>query len=388
MSKDKSVTIPAVDEYEKRRARGIAAMEEAMAANKVVEENQNGLVDPYKDQFAVSLPKSNEIDYTQSNADRVIKDYQDAELAGVVKKTEQKSAPVVDENVPIIDETLEYEAPTEEMEKFEEEKTQAQWQKDYLDSIWSKEDEEAAEKKKKAAKWITAAQMLGDSIAALGNSYFTAKGANAMKVEPGAQKAAAATSQLEQDIRNAREKAAKAKYDATLKKYEMEMEKTKADRAQANADREHKLAVDKFNYQKEKDARTEASIMDRWMKEFEVSKKTAEANLQKTLKDNLPYRFDTGDGFIDIPKEFVNEQTIGAIFDLLPAEIKETAGSPRYGKDMMQNTVLVGYDHPDLKGMLAAIGMGMQYANVRQAVKRLGEGKGEIPAADDTIPGL
>lgn len=195
MSKNMS-TIPAVDEYEKRRARGLAAVEEAMAAN------------------------------TQSNADRVIKDYQDAELARVVNsmKPEQKAAPVVDENVPIIDTTLEYEPPTEEMKKFDEEKKEAQAFSDYVNSIYSQSDYEADEKRKKAAKWITAAQMLGDSIAALGNSYFTAKGANAMKVDQGAQKAAAATSQLEQDIRTAREKAAKAKLDATLKMHELKMQ--------------------------------------------------------------------------------------------------------------------------------------------------------------------
>ena len=195
MSKDMS-TIPAVDEYEKRRARGLAAVEEAMAAN------------------------------TQSNADRAIKDYQDAELARVVNsmKPEQKAAPVVDENVPIIDTTLEYEPPTEEMKKFDEEKKEAQAFSDYVNSIYSQSDYEADEKRKKAAKWITAAQMLGDSIAALGNSYFAAKGANAMKVDPGAQKAAAATSQLEQDIRTAREKAAKAKLDATLKMHELKMQ--------------------------------------------------------------------------------------------------------------------------------------------------------------------
>lgn len=100
----------------------------------------------------------------------------------------------------------------------------------YIDSLYSESDREADEKKKKAARWITAAQMLGDSIAALGNSWATASGANAMALAPGAVKAAAATHQLEQDIRNAREKAAKAKMDATLKKYEMEMnEKRYAD---------------------------------------------------------------------------------------------------------------------------------------------------------------
>ena len=129
-----------------------------------------------------------------------------------------------------------------------------------VNDMWAKEDEEAAKKRQKAAKWITAAQMLGDSIAALGNSYFTAKGANAMTLNPGAPKAAAATYQLEHDIRNARDKAAKAQYDATLKKYEMEMRKADSDRAQANADRAHEENVRQFN---ERMAKEEQSRQDK-----------------------------------------------------------------------------------------------------------------------------
>ena len=95
---------------------------------------------------------------------------------------------------------------------------------DYVNSIYGEDQRIADEKRKKAAKWITAAQMLGDSIGALGNVYWTGKGANAQKFEAGAPKAAAATYQMEQDIRNASEKAAKAKLDATLKMHELKMQ--------------------------------------------------------------------------------------------------------------------------------------------------------------------
>ena len=347
MSKNIS-TIPAVDEYEKRRARGLAAVEEAMAANKVVKENQNGLVDPYKDQFAVNLPKSNEIDYTQSNADRVIKDYQDAELARVVNsmEPEQESAPVVDENVPIIDETLEYEAPTEEMKKFEEEKKEEEKKKsdlafmdEYWKSLYTDADREADEKRKKAAKWITAAQMLGDSIAALGNSYFTSKGANAMKVEPGAQKAAAATSQLEQDIRNAREKAAKARYDATLKKYEMEMEKTKADRAQADSDRKHEETV-RHNKAVEEISRLGADNAAKSHKVAMYNAETSRLNAgtaarnasvneaeerrkaEQYNKQHGDRKFLIGDQWVNIPKDKW-EGVVGSIYNNLPEEVRK-----------------------------------------------------------------
>ena len=228
-----------------------------------------GYDDQYKEAFAQAVTPSNEIDYTQSNADKVINDYKDEELVNVVNsiKPQEVKAPVVDEDVPIIDSTQEYEAPTKEMVRFEEEKAKkaeeqklSDWQDEYVKSIWSEEDEKEAEKKKKAAQWVTAAQMLGDSLTALGNSYFTAKGANNMGASQGASKAAEATSKLHEDIRNARERAAKTKYelDKARKEWEYRVEQDKlarqerkdaAARAQANADR-------LFEYNKGKDAQS------------------------------------------------------------------------------------------------------------------------------------
>ena len=79
--------------------------------------------DTYKDSFAQAVTPSNEIDYAQSNADRVINDYKDSELANVVNSLKQGTSktPIIDEDVEIIDTTKEYEPPTEEMKKFEEE---------------------------------------------------------------------------------------------------------------------------------------------------------------------------------------------------------------------------------------------------------------------------
>jgi hypothetical protein len=101
---------------------------------------------------------------------------------------------------------------------------EAQAFSDYVNSLYSQSDYEADEKRKKAAQWVTAAQILGDSLAALGNVYWTGKGAAPQQLSPGTGKAAAATHQLEQDIRNAREKAAKAKVDATLQMFKMKMD--------------------------------------------------------------------------------------------------------------------------------------------------------------------
>lgn len=334
------------------------------------EEKKKGLArlnpaDTYREAFAQAVTPSNEIDYTQSNADRIIKDYQESELAGVVNsiKPEEGKTPVTHDDVPIIDTTVEYEPPTEEMKKFEEEKTQAQWEKDYFDSIWSKEDEEAAEKKKKAAQWITAAQMLGDSLSALGNSYFVAKGANNMGASQGASKAAEATSKLYQDIREAREKAAKAKMDATLRKYQMELQRKKDEQAQENWQKTFD-ANEAYRAQQQRNFETtEARLAEQARLNAEnekiridIAKQNASIQLKNTLDKNKPYPMAVNGEIYEIPIKKVNEQIIGSIFAKLPEEVRMSAGSPRYGKDAMNNSVIVGYNNPSLTDMLAAIG--------------------------------
>lgn len=341
MSKNMS-TIPAVDEYEKRRARGIAAVEEAMAANNVVKENLNGLEDPYKDQFAVSLPKSNEIDY--GNVNNLVDNYRRESMNNLFH--EKKDAPVIHDDVPIIDTTVVNELPTEELVQFEQEKKEEEELKsdlafmdEYWKNLYTDADREADEKRKKAAKWITAAQMLGDSIGALSNVYWTGKGANAMKFEPGAQKAAAATYQLEKDIREAREKAAKAQYDATLKKYQLEMDKAKADREKADADRKHEETV-RHNKATEdisrlsaenaaKSANTamynaETSRMNAATASRNASVNEAEERrkAEQYNKQHGDRKFLIGDQWVNIPKDKW-EGVVGSIYNRLPEEVRK-----------------------------------------------------------------
>lgn len=208
-----------------------------------------------------------------------------------------------------------------------------------MTNLWTKEDEEAAAKRKKAAQWILAAQMLGDSIGALSNVYWTGKGANAMKFEPGAQKAAAATYQLEQDIREAREKALKAQYDATLKKYELEMEKNKADRAQADADRKHEETV-RHNKAVEGISRlgaeNAANSHDVAMYNAETSRlnagtaaRNASVNEAEERRKAEQYnkqhgdrKFLIGDQWVTIPKDKW-EGVVGSIYNSLPEEVRK-----------------------------------------------------------------
>lgn len=232
-----------------------------------------------------------------------------------------------------------------------------------LASQYSDEDRKADEKRKKAAQWILAAQMLGDSIGALSNVYWTGKGANAMKFEPGAQKAATATYQLEKDIREAREKAAKAQYDATLKKYELEMQRQDKKQAQENWQKTFD-ANEAYRAQQQKNfEKTEARLAEQARLNAEnekiridIAKQNANIQLKNALDKNKPYPMAVNGEIYEIPIKKVNEQIIGSIFAKLPEDVRMSAGSPRYGKDSMNNTVIVGYNNPSLADMLAAIG--------------------------------
>lgn len=237
--------------------------------------------------------------------------------------------PVVDEDVPIIDTTVEHEPPTKEMIQFEQEKKDNDPLKFLTDmtNLWTKEDEEAAAKRQKAAQWITAAQMLGDSIGALSNVYWTGKGANAQKLDPGAQRAAAATYQLEQDIRNAREKAAKAKMDATLKKYELEMQRErekKADERYEATQAENKRRYDNnVAYRRERDAIVDArekELMEfRRQQENRIAKSSQGAST--STKDVESIEFTLGDGeTIGVDK--FNKDKLYRIYRSLPEDVR------------------------------------------------------------------
>lgn len=172
--------------YDPAAKGGIYALEEAIAASQ-------------PDYLNNEVTPSNETDYSNAK--------------GEMPKVENPD--IVDKIDPNI-----VKSPMEVVKDAKE----AQAFSDYVNSIYSQSDYEADEKRKKAAPWVTAAQILGDSLAALGNVYWTGKGAAPQQLSPGTGKAAAATHQLEQDIRNAREKAAKAKVDATLQMFKMKMD--------------------------------------------------------------------------------------------------------------------------------------------------------------------
>lgn len=243
-----------------------------------------------------------------------------------------------------------------------------------MTNLWTKEDEEAAAKKKKAAQWITAAQMLGDSIAALSNVYWTGKGANAQKFEPGAQKAAAATYQLEQDIRNAREKAAKAQYNAILKKYEMEMQRErekKADERYASEQAEGKRRYDEgMAYRRERDKISDAQQNEllefRKQQESRLAKSATGGTSSKSGKVNTSNaeKFTVADGETVTIEDFDTDKLYD-LYNSLPQEIRDSVET---SKDQYGNTVR---QEPTPNEMMHAIMRNKRNPEVANVIRKM-----------------
>jgi hypothetical protein len=214
-----------------------------------------------------------------------------------------------------------------------------------------------------------------------------------MKFEPGAQKAATATYQLEKDIREAREKAAKAQYDATLKKYELEMQRQDKKQTQENWQKTFD-ANEAYRAQQQKNfEKTEARLAEQARLNAEnekiridIAKQNANIQLKNALDKNKPYPMAVNGEIYEIPIKKVNEQIIGSIFAKLPEDVRMSAGSPRYGKDAMGNSVIVGYNNPSLTDMLAAIGTYGNEETAKEIMKLAGEKVEEVEAANTEAP--
>lgn len=216
----------------------------------------------------------------------------------------------------------------------------AEWINKYMKDLGF--DKEEVERQKKAAKWAVAAQMLADSIGALSNVYWTGKGANAMKFEPGAPKAAAAANKMYADIAAAREKALKAALDEREKQFE------RAYRADRDRKQDEKDARAQENWQKTFDAnekwreqqqqnwvtgnaqsQTQQAIAnalsERGMKVQEQQAKTAAAREYRLGKDeNKPEMFLLDEGWVSVPKEKWTDTEVAAVYSKIPKEIRES----------------------------------------------------------------
>lgn len=290
-----------------------------------------GYEDPYKDAYAQPVKPSNEIDYSrssaaQSAASKVIKDYQDAELAGVINSPrleQQNIVPAEHEDVEIINP---YDEEEEEIVNPEKDKTEAQRMKE-MTELWYPKDTEDDAKRKKAAQWITAAQMLGDSIGALSNVYWTGKGANSQKVTAGAPMAAETAYKVEKDIREAREKAAKEKLDYLQKEYDRKFREKQAEKQQANADRAYELqksqlaeTVANRAQQQANWSAQQATANEQWNKTHELAKQREARLASENEEKKKPKKFTVDGETIEI--EDFDSDKLSRIYNSLPDDIK------------------------------------------------------------------
>ena len=388
-------------------------------------------------------------EYTDAQRERILRE-------AFKEDGKKAAAPVVDENVPVIDSTLENEEPLPVPEKKEgadkaatvsqrteqegagidpsqwevaskdgvsgtvrndraqavktaaepqsadgesgTESSQAStsepdWYSEYVKSLYSEDDRIADEKKKKAAQWIVAAQMLGDSIGALSNVYWTGKGANAMKFEPGAAKAAAAAYNLDQDIRNAREKATKAKMDATLAKYKQEWEEQKHkdslamqnrqldqqqrhwqatyDAERQDATNEHALKNSQLELQKT--IATNNANKDAAANALAVKKYNLDAMKYSDAKKDVPFYFDGQ--LMSMPYTFATDKGIANIYGLIPEEYRRKYEGSTTGGEYSLDGGTTRRVKPDAETMMAAVSEYSHIPEVANALRELSTDK-------------
>jgi hypothetical protein len=207
-----------------------------------------------------------------------------------------------------------------------------------------------------------------------------------MKVEPGAAKAAAATYQLEQDIRNAREKAAKAKLDATLKQYEMEWkrerEKVADERYNAEQAENKRRYEEGVAYRKGRDAIADArnkELMEfRRQQENRIDKSSRGAST--STKDVEPIEFTLGDGeTIGIDK--FNKDKLNRLYRSLPEDVRYAVEN----EEVYSNGVSMGTKKRKVTDddRLQAIYENLDNPDVADAIRRLAGVKSIAPKEEE-----
>jgi hypothetical protein len=119
---------------------------------------------------------------------------------------------------------------------------------------------------------------------------------------------------------------------------------------------------------------------------IDIARQNANIQLKNALDKNKPYPMAVNGEIYEIPIKKINEQIIGSIFAKLPEEVRMSAGSPRYGKDAMNNSVIVGYNNPSLTDMLAAIGTYGNEETAKEIMKLAGVKVEEAETANTEAP--
>lgn len=215
----------------------------------------------------------------------------------------------------------------------------AEWYKKYFGI-----DEEEIARQKKAAKWAVAAQMLADSIGALSNVYWTGKGADAMKFEPGTPKAAAAANKMYADIAAAREKALKAALDEREKQFERAY-RADRDRKQDEKDAQEyelrrQIAEDNKAWRETTrqdtiDQSTQAQ--ENWQKEYELRRQQGNRLAQGAKTDTTKPETITLDDGTKIKIDKWDEDIESRIWRNLPKDVQDAIMTEEvWNKDTMR----------------------------------------------------
>ena len=241
-------------------------------------------------------------------------------------------------------------------------------------SIYGDADRERDEKKKKAAQWITAAQMLGDSLSALGNSIAVRGGANNMGTSQGAQKAAEATYKLNEDIRNAREKAARAELEGKIAQYKDAWERKKHEDAMEMSNKKLKQDAEQFDRTmgfKDKQLLIEKAISEAKIDNDKaaLALKSKEYNLENLKYSNQTQSRDYYfDGLkMTMPHNFNDKTSVANIYGLIPQEYRgkyeKRAAQDKYGIETTSTY------YPDIETMMTAITEYSDYPSVSNALR-------------------
>jgi hypothetical protein len=238
--------------------------------------------------------------------------------------------------------------------------------------------DETAQRRGRSMKMIAG---ISDSLASLANLIGVSKGGSNIDTTKGAltpleQKLEAARLERKADIKSIDDRLdqyrkqmnqVKMQKDAALAAYKQNKEKEAREDARFKEEMDYKKGRDKVS-DEQFTKKLEAMDADRKVRQTEIQNnyKLGLQRLEMEAKEKGitgSYPVLVGDNeILDIPKEKINNQTIGRIFDALPTKYKDLArGKEIYEQqtDAFDNPIKVGtgrYEQPSLNEMLAAIG--------------------------------
>lgn len=283
----------------------------------------------------------------------------------------------------------------------------------------AQQQDEVAQRRSRNMQMIAG---ISDGLASLANLIGVAHGGSNIDLGTGSltplqQKVEAARLERKADIKDINdrlEQYQKQLNDIKLQKGIAVAQQKSRDLAEEKAERRHKEDLDfrkerarvsDSQWQQTFDANKENAAADRSLRQTQITndynlrlKQLNQSAEQAGLKGSYPILIGDNE-MLDIPKEKVNDSTIGRIFNQLPQEFQELAkGKPmyQYQDDGMGGSIKVfaGYEQPTLEQKIAAIGAAARTdADIQDELRKLAgtykprqqEGQAtEVPGIDNS----